>query len=160
MHGPLENDPHSSAYVDTFQRRIWRDRTLGFTEGMRASGLEAREFYPCSSDLAGGMQMSKKIVHGLIAGGDPPDALYCENDTMALGALSTLLEMKCPQRMAVVGHDGLDMCMMLYPRVTTVAQPRYRMGYESCKLLIDLIEGRGDVRNILLEPELFIGDTA
>jgi DNA-binding LacI/PurR family transcriptional regulator len=34
------------------------------------------------------------------------------------------------------------------------------MGYESCKLLIDLIEGRGDVRNILLEPELFIGDTA
>ena len=161
MHGLLENGPLSDAYVDTFQRRIWRDRTRGFIDGLSACGLEAKGLYPCSSDLTEGTQMSKQIVRELIAGGDPPDAIYCENDTMALGALSTLLEMHCfPERMAVVGHDGLDMCKMLYPRVTTVSQPRYRMGFESCKLLIDLIEGRGGVRNILLEPEMFIGDTA
>ena len=161
MHGPLESDPVSDAYVDTFQRRIWRDRTRGFIEGLKAHGLEPDGFYPCSSDLAGGMRMSKQIVRDLISGGDPPGAIYCENDTMALGALSALLEIQYdPQRMSVMGHDGLDMCMMLYPRVTTVAQPRYRMGYESCRLLIDLIEDKGATRNILLEPELFIGDTA
>lgn len=161
MHGPLQDSLQSDVYADTYQRRIWRERTNGFVEGLKAYGLEPVGFYPCSSDMAEGMRISKQIVWDLLSSGNPPDAIYCENDTMALGALSALLEKQYyPKQMAIVGHDGLDMCRMLYPRVTTVAQPRYRMGYESCKLLIDLIEGKGSVRNILLKPELIIGDTA
>ena len=161
MHGPLEKAPQSDAYVDVFQRRIWRERTKGFVEGLEACGLEPVGFYPCSSNVTDGTRISKQIVRDLISGGNPPDAIYCENDTMALGALSSLLEMQYyPRQMAVVGHDGLDMSLMLYPRVTTVVQPRYSMGFESCKALIDRIEGRGGIQNILLKPELVVGDTA
>lgn len=161
IHGPIDGEPCSDAYVDTFQRRIWRDRTRGFVDGLKACGLEPWGFYPCCTDLQGSMHKAGEIVRGLLSAGDAPDAIYCENDTMALGALSALLETESfPKRMGVMGHDGLDMCMMLYPKMTTVAQPRYRMGYDSCSMLIGLIEGRREAHNILLKPELVAGDTA
>ena len=80
---------------------------------------------------------------------------------MALGALHALMEMEkdVPNEMAIMGHDGLDISKMVFPKITTIVQPRYRMGCESANRVIDLIEGKKDIENLVLEPELYIGDT-
>ena len=92
---------------------------------------------------------------------DPPTALYCGNDVIALGALSELLEMKVPvpERMAVVGHDGLEMSTILYPRVTTIVQPRYEMGFTAANMLLDLIEEDAPIEHKIMVSTLFQGDT-
>jgi LacI family transcriptional regulator len=148
-------------YVDIFQRDIWKQRTQGFKDGMKKAGLKSELFYQGSGGVRSGFEIAQRIIKKLMTEKNPPTAMYCENDTMALGALSALMELKLdiPETMAIVGHDGLDISMMFYPKITTVVQPRYEMGYKSAEVLIDLIEGGEKVENIILEPELFIGDT-
>jgi DNA-binding LacI/PurR family transcriptional regulator len=68
--------------------------------------------------------------------------------------------LRAPDDLAIVGHDGLSICRILHPYITTIAQPRYDMGYQAASLLIDRIENEGEVKKLVLEPELVIGETA
>ena len=65
-----------------------------------------------------------------------------------------------PDDIAVIGHDGLDLCRMLHPHVTTIAQPRYEMGRRSAELLIEHIETQKAPEVVVLPPSLLIGETA
>ena len=60
---------------------------------------------------------------------------------MALGALRALksLEIACPQSVAVMGFDGLDVGNFVTPRLTSMAQPTKEIAEYATQLLIDLI---------------------
>ena len=60
---------------------------------------------------------------------EPPTAIFAANDLMALGALYAVEEagLKVPQDMAVVGRRHSH-CSSQWPKLTTVAQPKYELG--------------------------------
>ena len=91
-----------------------------------------------------------------------PTALYCENDMIAIAMLKAFRQrgVRVPEDIALIGHDGLDLCGMVLPTITTVAQPRYEMGRAAAQLLIEQIEGDSPPRRILLKPDLRVGETA
>jgi LacI family transcriptional regulator len=156
------NDPDScEEYIDKFQRKIWRDRTEGYLGALSEAGLPRGVLYEGSGSLKQGFLLAQGHLREIMRLPDPPTALYCANDVIALGALSELLEMgiPVPGRMAVVGHDGLEMSMILYPRVTTIVQPRYEMGFTAANMLLDLIENQAEVEHRVMASALFQGDT-
>jgi DNA-binding LacI/PurR family transcriptional regulator len=156
------NDPGAcEEYIDRFQRKIWRDRTQGYLDALSGAGLARGVLYEGSGGLKQGFLLAQGYVREIMRLPDPPTALYCGNDVIALGALSELLELKVPvpERMAIVGHDGLEMSTILYPRVTTIVQPRYEMGFTAANMLLDLIEHDAPIEHKTMSSTLFQGDT-
>lgn len=156
------NDPGScEEYIDEFQRKIWRDRTQGYLDALKTAGLPRGVIYEGSGGLKQGFLLAQGYIREIMQLPEPPTALYCGNDVIALGALSELLEMKAPvpERMAIVGHDGLEMSTILYPRVTTIVQPRYEMGFTAANMLLDIIEHCAPVEHKVICSTLFQGDT-
>ena len=148
-------------YTQLFQRRIWRNRTDGFLDEMRKASLtpvcmiEGRG----SADIA--FAADETCLKQVFDAAEPPCALYCQNDILGLAVLSEALRRKLsvPQDIAIIGHDGLDFAMELYPRLTTVCQPRYDMGTLSARSLIDAIENKSPTVHIMTESKIVRGDT-
>ena len=75
---------------------------------------------------------------------DPPTALFCFNDRMAMGAYDALrnLGLSIPEDVAVVGFDNQELIAAdIYPGLTTMALPHYEMGCWAVNKLMDLVEG-------------------
>ena len=73
-----------------------------------------------------------------------PQAIFCFNDDLAIGAIRALKEenIRCPAEVAVMGYDGIERGKYVEPSLTTVRQPLEAMGREMVKILIDVIEER------------------
>lgn len=155
--------PEGMTYPESFQRQIWRARTAGFRDTMQAVGLEPFAAYygsgsaPMNVCFARGQAIARQIL----AGSEFPDAVYCESDLIALGILSELLEagIDIPGRISLIGHDGLDMCRCLFPRITTIVMPQYAAGQAAAACLLRCISGKSGYQNLELEPTIFCGDT-
>ena len=144
VHGELtpSNGTSSIRYKDTFQFRIWQQRTRGFVDALAEHGLQPAGFFLSNGRLELAEQTSYDIVDKILSSEEPITALYCEDDVMALTVYKRLQErgIKVPEQIAVMGYDGLDMIKMLHPQITTVEQPRYEMGRQAAQLLIEQIE--------------------
>jgi LacI family transcriptional regulator, repressor for deo operon, udp, cdd, tsx, nupC, and nupG len=64
-----------------------------------------------------------EAMRALLALPEPPDAVFCFNDLLAVGALRTAAEhgLRVPDDLAVVGFDGSEEGAFTLPPLTTVA---------------------------------------
>lgn len=71
----------------------------------------------------------------------PPDALFCYNDLLAIGALTGLRAQGylVPDDVAIAGFDDLEVVSHLRPALTTLRQPRFEMGVRAAEMLLELI---------------------
>jgi len=79
----------------------------------------------------------------------PPTALFCFNDRMALGAYRYAQKhgLRIPEDLAIIGFDNQDMIApYLEPPLTTMELPHYAMGQWAVAHLLQLIE-QADGRN-------------
>jgi DNA-binding LacI/PurR family transcriptional regulator len=76
----------------------------------------------------------------LLDAGEPPDAVFCFNDLLALGAIRTLLTrgFTVPGDVAVVGFDDIEDGRFSTPTLTTVAPDAPRLA----QLAVDLLAER------------------
>lgn len=148
-------------YIERFQRKIWRDRTQGFLDELHSAGLEPTCMVEGRGTASMGFKSGSEVYRQIYGMDCRPTALYCENDVIALGVLSECLERgrRVPEEIALIGHDGLDIGMQLYPRITSVHQPRYQMGTLAAGKLIDSIESETEPERVLVHSDLFRGDT-
>lgn len=156
--------PQDLNFAESFQERIWADRTRGFLDTMGHYGLKPFSIYHGRGSAAMdkaflcGQQIMQQILE--LPPDQRPDAIYCQSDMIALGLLGEMLEqgVRCPDEIALCGHDGLDTCRYLYPRITTVVQPQYEIGRMAATTLIAAIEGQPQP-DTELSSTLFLGDT-
>lgn len=89
-------------------------------------------------------------------------AIFAANDLMAIGAMEELRRRgrRVPHDVAIVGFDDITFASLVEPRLTTVAQPKYRMGCLAMERLLELLGG-GDrrPRRLVLEPQLVVRDS-
>lgn len=71
------------------------------------------------------------------------DGIFCSSDTIAAGFLKVALKrgIQVPNELQIIGFDGISFGKMIYPELTTIAQPIYEMGATASRLLIKIIEG-------------------
>ena len=87
------------------------------------------------------------------------DAVFCGNDLIAIGALKALKEnqFNIPNDIGVIGFDDINMCAFVTPGITTIKQPKYQMGYQATRMLINFIENKSvKNKNVILETELIV----
>ncbi|MEV1175706.1 substrate-binding domain-containing protein [Nonomuraea sp. NPDC049784] len=86
-----------------------------------------------------------------------PTALFCVNDTVALGGLERR-GITVPHDMAVMGYDDVEFAALLSPSLTAVRQPKHQLGQAAAELL--LTDARGDAghwhQEIVFQPELMV----
>ncbi|HJN14441.1 MAG TPA: LacI family DNA-binding transcriptional regulator [Armatimonadota bacterium] len=79
------------------------------------------------------------------SGEDRPDALFCQNDILALGAFRAIRDagLRVPDDVALVGCDGIPVGDYLDPPLSTIRQPVDEMCRLGCEFLADRIEHPG-----------------
>jgi DNA-binding LacI/PurR family transcriptional regulator len=84
-------------------------------------------------------------------------ALFCCNDMYAVGALLSCRELgvRVPEQLSIVGFDGVEISRYVTPPLTTVHQPKLRLGQLAMDMLLRLMEGQ-PVENQVVAPELVV----
>jgi DNA-binding LacI/PurR family transcriptional regulator len=82
----------------------------------------------------------------LLAGGSPPDAVACFNDTLALGAMRVLHEagLTVPGDVAVAGFDDIEDGRFSVPTLTTIAPDKAHLARSAVDLLAARLAAAGD----------------
>jgi LacI family transcriptional regulator len=75
----------------------------------------------------------------LMALADPPSAIFCANDLMAIGCYDALRELglSIPNDVAVMGYDDRELARYMRPPLTTILLPHFEMGANAVDMLID-----------------------
>jgi LacI family transcriptional regulator len=89
------------------------------------------------------------------------DAVLAANDVVALGVLQGLLlgGVRVPDDIALVGYDDIDFAAAAAVPITSIRQPRERMGAEALGLLLAELDGDERRRQIVFQPELVVRDS-
>lgn len=114
-----------------------RDRMEGFLAALANAGVHdsAIAMQPGHYTYDGGY---RAILEMFGSRDSPPDALFCTNDIMALGAMDALREelgMRVPQDVMVLGFDDIPEAARAQYRLTTICQPLNAMIMQTLDLL-------------------------
>ena len=121
-----------------------RGRETGFLAALEAAGIDASRapIERGASDAAGGRAAGRRLLDR--HRGDPPTAVFCFNDQMAMGVYqaAAALGLDVPRDCSVVGVDDLEIvAAALEPGLTTIALPHREMGRWGMATLLDRIDG-------------------
>ncbi|QNK82192.1 LacI family DNA-binding transcriptional regulator [Nakamurella sp. PAMC28650] len=88
-------------------------------------------------------QDGAEAMHRLLGLANPPDATFCFNDSLALGALRVLYDrgIRSPQDMRIVGFDDVEEGRFSMPTLSTIAPDKPAIARAAVDLLCDRIGG-------------------
>ena len=135
-------------------------RLQGYVQALRRTGVTVDPHYIARGDFtfaAGGQALEK-----LLDLPEPPTAVFCHSDVMALGALSYAKRrgLRIPKDLSIIGFDNISLSEFCDPPLSTVAQPRYQIGREAMLLLLDQLHGQTvSSGSRLLDCELIVRGT-
>ncbi|SEH00705.1 DNA-binding transcriptional regulator, LacI/PurR family [Nonomuraea solani] len=88
-------------------------------------------------------QDGRDAMERLLDLAEPPDAVFCYNDLLALGAMRAVLArgLRVPQDVAVAGFDGIDEGRFATPPLTTVVPDKARIAELAVTRLLERVEG-------------------
>lgn len=92
-----------------------------------------------------------------------PTAVIAFNDMVAFGALHAIHAsgLRVPQDISIIGVDDIFLAAHSKPPLTTIDQPKYRIGKLALEMVYHASQGREDLRNCtLLESPLIIRESA
>jgi len=148
---------------------VWADngspdilqRITGYEKALHELGLPHDETIRARGNLltGGGFEAAKALLKNARS---RPTALFCVNDEMAIGAIQAVQasNLRCPEDVAVMGFDGLEMGRLLVPSLSTIRQPVQEMAEEATRHLIQLIEEKEKTKEIRLAAELITRQSA
>ena len=88
-----------------------------------------------------------------------PTAFFCVNDATALGVIISLnaRHYDLPRQFSVMGFDDISFSSFVTPSLTTMKQPRHRIGEAAMELLLELLAGeKPHEQQVLLRAELIV----
>lgn len=138
-----------------------RLRLQGYRQALRAAGLPvdpALEVPAAAWHRADGAA----AVRALLDRGERPDALFCFNDLLALGALRALHEagLRVPADVAVVGFDDIEEGRYSVPTLTTVSPAKDRIAGTAVDLLVARLTAPAPPRRVVAPYELVVRESS
>ncbi len=119
-----------------------RERLVGYKKALAKAGIS----YDPDIVRDGNWRPDSGYRHTkeLLSIPNPPTALFCGNDLIALGAYEAVHSMglQIPNDISIVGYDDQEIASYLNPPLTTVRLPYYEMGQQSVLHLIKMINNR------------------
>jgi LacI family repressor for deo operon, udp, cdd, tsx, nupC, and nupG len=115
-----------------------RDRLAGATARAKKAHAE-REMLVMNGDFS--IESGSLAAERLLGRKEPPTAIFCFNDEMAIGVMKTanLRGLRVPHDLSVVGFDDIRFARYFEPPLTTVAQPMRQIGEGTVRLLLEIL---------------------
>lgn len=128
-------------------------REKGYRDALAAAGLPVRENWIAHlADID--FEIAYSVSCTLLEGEHTPDAIFCASDVFACAAIKAahMMNRSVPDHVAIMGFDNVNLTTMTVPAISTVSQPAYQLGYQSCNLLMDQIEGLPTLNSRIVLP--------
>jgi len=142
------------------EHRATQNRFTGYQDGMREAGLKILRSLVFQGNLSyeSGIDAALRFMRSK----SPPTAIFCANDQTAAGAIKVIHEMglSIPGDISIVGFDDVPLASQIWPQLTTIRQPLFRMSRLAGKLLMKRLRGEtpGDVSRVI-KADIMIRDS-
>jgi LacI family transcriptional regulator len=144
VNGPQHTAPGSS-------------RRLGYLDGLRSCGITRDDtLIEVAADF---MIEPGRTATARLLGRATPDAIFCANDLLAIGAISALREagLDVPGDVALVGVDNTTLAEVTWPTLTSVDLGSAARARIAAELLLARIEEPGRETQVVgVEPRLVV----
>ncbi|MDZ7374894.1 MAG: LacI family transcriptional regulator [candidate division KSB1 bacterium] len=122
------------------------ERFRGFRSALEKHGIPLPEPFVVPGDFT--RTSGFYGFNRLMSQPEKPEAIFAENDMMALGAYDAAgrLGLRIPEDVAIVGFDDIRLSRYIRPPLTTVHVPIEELGRRAVRYLIQVIEGEADHR--------------
>ena len=122
-----------------------------FKEIMVKNGLYKEEYLQIGDfSMESGYIMMKEILKLE----DRPTAVFCGNDSIAMGAYKAIREnkLKIPEDISIIGFNDLKLSQYSIPPLTTIKIDTKLIAQETVNSLIELLEGKRDYHKKVFLP--------
>jgi len=136
------------------------DRLRGYQQGFSQLQLKFDPLLVLSTELnrRGGFDGVQKLMKAK----NPPSAVLCLNDVVALGAMEGLqrLGRKPGIDVGIVGFNNIPDAAQCVPGLTTIDNSPRQLGESAAELLLKRIEQRvAPIRTLVLQPQLVVRES-
>jgi LacI family transcriptional regulator len=144
------------------QFRQCLDRRQGVRSACRAAGLDPDRDLIEFTLPGGSADSGEDAVYYLLDQPEPPTAVFCVGDLVALGVLRGLRKrgLSVPEDVAVVGYDDVEFAAELATPLTSVRQPTYQLGQTAARLLLDEARPEHRHQQVVFQPELVVRESS
>jgi LacI family transcriptional regulator len=149
---------HISGHYHT---RPGTDRLFGYRSELTRIGLEAPPEYVVEGDFFhdSGYEAAKRLLKLP----EPPDAMACASDSMAVGAMAAIEQagLRVPEDIAVTGFDDADYATTVIPALTTVRQDALGMGTAAAEAVLRMLDDpESSPPVVMIETELIVRESS
>ncbi len=116
-----------------------------FLSALHARGIEAANITVIDGNMS--FASGKAALIELMARPTPPTAIFAADDLTAIGVISAArtLGLQVPRDLSVIGFSDIPLAEQLIPPLTTIALPRYEIGYMMMTMLLDFVHKSVDL---------------
>lgn len=129
-------------------------RYIGITQAATKFGIDLSVMNSPSLDFLSGEHMAPLILEA----GPLPDAIFCANDTTALGVMNYFYKqgIKIPEQVSVLGFDNVSYAESALIPLSTVSQTPFHLGYTMGNQLIEELNGgEGHLhQHVTIKPQI------
>jgi LacI family transcriptional regulator len=141
------------------------DRARSRIDGVRQALTQLKLTLPPSlvTEQAFNLEGGRLGLRKLMSARQPPTAIFCGNDLLAVGALleAQRMNLKVPEHLSICGIDNLEIAEAINPGLTTVSLPTQDLGRIAAQYMLSAISGEVIAAQSLLPFELVVrGSTA
>ncbi len=132
-------------------------RYEGYKRALAEAGIAINPDWIVESDFEceGGYQAFEKLYQR----GKLPSALFVSNDMMAMGVIQAASQrgLRVPDDLSLIGYDDVHIAKFMTPSLTTIHQPKYRLGKAAVDTLLYRLENPDTTAQVVqLEPTLVV----
>ena len=134
------------------------DRLNGYKQALEKAGIKPKENLIIIDAEYPDRQNGYKSAAKLFTKNKNVTALFTCNDAMAIGAIHYLKDngYKIPEDVSVIGFDDVEADLMLEPPLTTIRVPKFELGVEALRAMINYLNNKSNTKKILVPVELIL----
>jgi DNA-binding LacI/PurR family transcriptional regulator len=128
-------------------------RLQGYAEALAAAGM-AQDPRLIEDAYQWSRPYGERAMRKLLTLSEPPDAVFCFNDLMALGAMYAVKSsgLRVPEDVAIAGFDDIEDGQYANPPLTTIAPDKQAIADMAVNLLLARIDGTRTGPSELIVP--------
>lgn len=136
-------------------------RRNGYIAALRHYNLPVRDEYMVHSGFD--QESGLADTYQLLSCKEPPDAIFAVNDRKAMGAILALKKegIRIGSDIGVVGFTNDPVSSLISPSLTTISEPAFEIGKQSCELLLKHIRKKHyPAEEIILPTQLIVRESS
>jgi LacI family transcriptional regulator len=153
------------AHIRGHDNSTGRDRFAGYVEALSRRGIEFREELVVHRSTVDedSQEQGAHAMRSLLSLRERPDAVFCYNDPLAIGAMKVILStgLRIPEDIALIGCGNLHFDDSLRVSLSSVNQQSRQIGMRAGELVLSLLDSKQKERprTYILDPALVVRDS-